>query len=126
VTNTTATEIQVEFVSASLLLQVTPQITAEGTVVLDVTVENNSPDFNNTAGGIPSIRTQRAQTKVPVSDGGTTVIGGIFLVNEGDSEVGVPWFRKVPVFGWLFRNQSIQKENRELLIFLTPKIMKLG
>ncbi len=126
VTNTTATEIQVEFVSASLLLQVTPQITAEGTVVLDVTVENNSPDFNNTAGGIPSIRTQRAQTKVLVSDGGTTVIGGIFLVNEGDSEVGVPWFRKVPVFGWLFRNQSIQKENRELLIFLTPKIMKLG
>jgi type IV pilus assembly protein PilQ len=126
VTNTTATEIQVEFVSASLLLQVTPQITAEGTVVLDVTVENNSPDFNNTAGGIPSIRTQRAQTKVLVADGGTTVIGGIFLVNEGDSEVGVPWFRKVPVFGWLFRNQAIQKENRELLIFLTPKIMKLG
>jgi len=126
VTNTTATEIQVQFVSASLLLQVTPQITAEGTVVLDVMVENNSPDFVNTAGGIPSIRTQRAQTKVLVSDGGTTVIGGIFVVNEGDSEVGVPWFRKVPVFGWLFRNQSIQKENRELLIFLTPKIMKLG
>jgi type IV pilus assembly protein PilQ len=126
ITNTTATEIQVEFVSASLLLQVTPQITAEGTVVLDVMVENNSPDFVNTAGGIPSIRTQRAQTKVLVSDGGTTVIGGIFVVNEGDSEVGVPWFRKVPVFGWLFRTQSIQKENRELLIFLTPKIMKLG
>ncbi|HXV75687.1 MAG TPA: type IV pilus secretin PilQ, partial [Candidatus Polarisedimenticolaceae bacterium] len=103
VTNTTATEIQVEFVSASLLLSVTPQITAEGTIVLDVTVENNSPDFVNTAGGIPSIRTQRAQTKVLISDGGTTVIGGIFVVNEGDSEVGVPWFRKLPVFGWLFR-----------------------
>jgi type IV pilus assembly protein PilQ len=126
ITNTTATEIQVEFVSASLLLQVTPQITAEGTVVLDVMVENNSPDFVNTAGGIPSIRTPRAQTKVLVGDGGTTVIGGIFVVNEGDSEVGVPWFRKIPVFGWLFRTQSIQKENRELLIFLTPKIMKLG
>lgn len=126
VTNTTATEIQVEFVSASLLLSVTPQITAEGTVVLDVTVENNSPDFVNTAGGIPSIRTQRAQTKVLISDGGTTVIGGIFTVNEGDSEVGVPWFRKLPIFGWLFRTQSIQQENRELLIFLTPKIVKLS
>ena len=126
VTNTTATEIQVEFVSASLLLSVTPQITAEGTVVLDVTVENNSPDFVNTAGGIPSIRTQRAQTKVLISDGGTTVIGGIFTVNEGDSEVGVPWFRKLPIFGWLFRQQSIQQENRELLIFLTPKIVKLS
>jgi type IV pilus assembly protein PilQ len=126
VTNTTATEIQVEFVSASLLLAVTPQITAEGTIVLDVTVENNSPDFVNTAGGIPSIRTQRAQTKVLINDGGTTVIGGIFVVNEGDSEVGVPWFRKLPVFGWLFKNQEIQQENRELLIFITPKIVKLG
>jgi type IV pilus assembly protein PilQ len=126
ITNTTATEIQVEFVSASLLLAVTPQITAEGTIILDVTVENNSPDFVNTAGGIPSIRTQRAQTKVLINDGGTTVIGGIFVVNEGDSEVGVPWFRKIPVFGWLFKQQSIQQENRELLIFITPKIVKLS
>jgi len=126
VTNTTATEIQVEFVSASLLLAVTPQITAEGTIILDVTVENNSPDFVNTAGGIPSIRTQRAQTKVLINDGGTTVIGGIFVVNEGTSEVGVPWFRKIPVFGWLFKQQSIQQENRELLIFITPKIVKLS
>jgi len=126
ITNTTATEIQVEFVSASLLLSVTPQITAEGTIILDVTVENNSPDFVNTAGGIPSIRTQRAQTKVLINDGGTTVIGGIFVVNEGSSEVGVPWFRKIPVFGWLFKQESIQQENRELLIFITPKIVKLS
>jgi type IV pilus assembly protein PilQ len=126
VTNTTATEIQVEFVSASLLLSVTPQITAEGPIILDVTVEHNSPDFVNTAGGIPSIRTQRAQTKVLINDGGTTVIGGIFVVNEGESEVGVPWFRKIPVFGWLFKQQSIQQENRELLIFITPKIVKLS
>jgi type IV pilus assembly protein PilQ len=126
IVNTTATEINVEFVSASLLLNVTPQITAEGTIVLDVVVENNSPDFNNTAGGIPSITTQRAQTKVLIADGGTTVIGGIFVVREGESEIGVPWFRKIPVFGWLFKNQRIIQENRELLIFITPKIIKLG
>jgi type IV pilus assembly protein PilQ len=126
IVNTTATEINVEFVSASLLLNVTPQITAEGTIILDVVVENNSPDFNNTAGGIPSITTQRAQTKVLISDGGTTVIGGIFVVREGESEIGVPWFRKIPVFGWLFKNQRIIQENRELLIFITPKIIKLG
>jgi type IV pilus assembly protein PilQ len=126
IVNTTATEINVEFVSASLRLIVTPQITAENTVILDVVVENNSPDFVNTAGDIPSIRTQRAQTKVLINDGGTTVIGGIFVVNEGDAETGVPWFRKIPVFGWLFRNQEIQRENRELLIFITPKIMKLA
>jgi len=126
IVNTTATEINVEFVSASLRLAVTPQITAEGTVSLDIIVENNSPDFVNTAGDIPSIRTQRAQTKVLINDGGTTVIGGIFTVNEGRSEVGVPWFRKIPIFGWLFRSQNITNENRELLIFITPKIVKLN
>jgi len=126
IVNTTATEINVEFVSASLKLAVTPQITAEGTVVLDVEVENNSPDFVNTAASIPSIRTQRAQTVVLVTDGGTTVIGGIFAVTDGRSEIGVPWFRKIPVFGWMFRSQNITKENRELLIFITPKIIKLN
>jgi type IV pilus assembly protein PilQ len=126
VVNTTATEIDVEFVSASLRLICTPQITAEGTIVLDIEVENNSPDFQQTAGGIPSIRTQRAQTKVLINDGGTTVIGGIFTVNEGQSEAGVPWFRKLPVFGWLFKTREITNENRELLIFITPKIVKLG
>ncbi len=126
IVNTTATEINVEFVSASLKMQVTPQITAEGTIILDIMVENNSPDFVNTAGGIPSIRTQRAQTKVLISDGGTTVIGGIFTVNEGRSEVGVPWFRKLPVFGWLFKQQNITNQNRELLIFITPKIMRIS
>ena len=124
ITNTTATEINVEFVSASLKLMVTPQITAEGTIILDVIVENNSADFVNTSGGVPSIRTQRAQTKVMIADGGTTVIGGIFTVNEGRSEIGVPWFRKLPVFGWLFKSQNITKQNRELLIFITPKIMQ--
>jgi len=126
VVNTTATEINVEYVSASLRLMVTPQITAEGTIILDVQVENNSPDFVNTVGDVPPINTQRAQTKVLINDGGTTVIGGIFTINEGVSETGVPWFRKIPVFGWLFKNRSIQNENRELLIFITPKIMKIG
>jgi type IV pilus assembly protein PilQ len=126
VVNTTATEINVEFVSASLRLEVTPQITAEGTVILDIVVENNSPDFVNRVESVPPINTQRAQTKVLIEDGGTTVIGGIFSVTEGTSETGVPWFRKVPVFGWLFKTQNITRQNRELLIFITPKITKLS
>jgi type IV pilus assembly protein PilQ len=126
IVSTTATEINVEFVSASLLLNVTPQITAENTIILDVLVENSSPDFENTAGGIPSIKSQRAQTKVLINDGGTTVIGGIFYVNEGNSEFGVPWFRKLPVFGWLFKQKTVNMENRELLIFITSKIVRLG
>jgi type IV pilus assembly protein PilQ len=126
VVNTTATEINVEFVSASLRLSVTPQITAEGTVIMDVTVENNQPDFLNRVGDVPPITTQRAQTKILVGDGGTAVIGGIFVVNEGVSDVGVPWFRKLPGVGWLFRNKVVTNTNRELLIFLTPKILKVG
>ncbi len=126
VVNTTATEINVEFVAASLRLEVTPQITAEGTIILDIIVENNTPDFVNRVADVPPINTQRAQTKVLIGDGGTTVIGGIFSVNEGSSETGVPWFRKLPVFGWLFKSQNITRQNRELLIFITPKIMKLS
>ncbi len=124
IVSTTATEIDVRFVAASLRLEVTPQITAEGTVVLELTVENNQPDFVNTVGEVPSINTQRAETKVMLPDGGTTVIGGIFTVNEGRSEVGVPWFRKLPGLGWLFRSRNTQTRNRELLIFITPRIIK--
>ena len=126
VVSTTATEINVEFVSASLRLAVTPQITADGTIAMDVIVENNSPDFQVEVSGVPGIRTQRAQTKILVADGGTAVIGGIFTINEGTSEVGVPWFRKIPGLGWLFKTRSITNENRELLIFITPKIVKIG
>jgi type IV pilus secretin PilQ/predicted competence protein len=126
VVNTTATEINVEFVSASLKMSVTPQITAEGTIILDVSVENNSPDFVNRVGDVPPIKTERAQTKVLIADGGTTVIGGIFTINEASSETGVPWFRKIPVLGWLFKQKNITNENRELLIFITPKILKVS
>ncbi len=122
VVNTTATEINVEFISASLKLEVTPQITAEGTIIMDIKVDNSSPDFNNRVGDTPAINTERAQTRVLVEDGGTTVIGGVFLLNEGESETGVPGLRKIPGLGWLFKNKNITKQNRELLIFITPRI----
>lgn len=124
IATTTATEIDVTFVSASLRLRCTPQITAEGTVVLDIEVENNSVDFVNQTGDVPPINTQRAQTKVLIPDGGTTVIAGIFSVNEGRDESGVPWFRSLPGLGWLFRSKQISTRNRELLIFITPRIIK--
>lgn len=124
IVTTTATEVDVQFIAASLLLRVTPQITAEGTIVLDLDVENNSPDFVVTVAGIPSINTQRASTKLLIRDGGTAVIGGIFTVNEGNDEVGVPWLRRLPGIGWLFKSRGIQSKNRELLIFVTGKIIQ--
>jgi type IV pilus assembly protein PilQ len=124
IVTTTATEVDVQFIAASLLLRVTPQITAEGTIALDLDVENNSPDFVVQVAGIPSINTQRAATKILIKDGGTAVIGGIFSVNEGNDEIGVPWLRKLPALGWLFKSRGITSKNRELLIFVTGKIIK--
>jgi len=119
----TAVANNVQFVSASLRLSVTPQITAEGTVIMDITVENNSPSSTIVVEQIPGIDTQRATTKVMVEDGGTTVIGGIFQVKDAKTEDGWPWLRKIPIFGWLFKTRTTSVQNRELLIFITPKIL---
>jgi type IV pilus assembly protein PilQ len=124
VVSTTATQINVEFISASLKLEVTPQITREGTVIMDLKVDNSSPDFVNRVGDVPPILTERAQTQVLVADGGTAVIGGIFKLNDSVTQAGVPGLSKIPGLGWLFRNKSINRKNTELLIFVTPRITK--
>jgi len=124
VTSTTATQINVEFISASLKLAVTPQITKEGTVIMDVAVENSSPDFVNRIGAIPPIITEKAITQILVADGGTAVIGGIFKLNDSITQAGVPGLQRMPLFGWLFRNKTINRKNTELLIFITPRVTK--
>jgi type IV pilus assembly protein PilQ len=124
VVTTTAVEINVQFISASLKLEVTPQITAEDTVIMNVTVENNSPDFVNRVGDVPPIITEKARTQILVRDGSTAVIGGIFKLTESNATAGVPGLKDIPALGWLFKNRSITKSNQELLVFLTPRILK--
>jgi type IV pilus assembly protein PilQ len=124
VVSTTATQINVEFISASLKLEVTPQITREGTVIMDLKVDNSSPDFVNRVGDVPPILTERAATQVLVADGGTAVIGGIFKLNDSVTQAGVPGLSKIPGLGWLFRSKSINRKNTELLIFITPRITR--
>ena len=124
VVSTTATQINVEFISASLKLEVVPQITKEGTVIMDVKVDNSSPDFVNRVGDVPPIITERAQTQILVGDGGTAVIGGIFKLNDSVTQANVPGLSKIPGLGWLFRNKTINRKNTELLIFITPRISK--
>ena len=124
VVSTTATQINVEFISASLKLEVTPQITKEGTVIMDIKVDNSSPDFINRVAEVPPIITERAETQILVADGGTAVIGGIFKLNNSVTRVSVPGLSKIPGLGWLFRNKSINRKNTELLIFITPRISK--
>lgn len=119
--NTTTTQ----FVTAALKLEVTPQITADQTIIMDVVVDKSAPDFGNLVGGIPPILTRKAEAQVMVKDGGTAVIGGIFQWSESENEDRVPFFGSVPIIKHLFRNRKVQQTNDELLLFLTPRIIKV-
>jgi type IV pilus assembly protein PilQ len=116
--------VTVQFYNAALTLVVTPQITYEGNIVLDLKVENNTADWANNVEGVPSIRTSESNTRVLVSDGGTTVIGGILVDSESNSEDKVPGLGSLPVVGNLFRRTSVTRSTQEVLFFVTPRIIK--
>lgn len=117
--------ITTTYVQASLRMTVLPQITAEGTVIMEVEVENNRPNLSILGiGGTPAIDTESARTTLLVEDGGTTVIGGIFTASENFQQGRTPVLHRIPLLGWLFKNTNVTRENRELLIFLTPRIIR--
>ena len=116
--------VTVTFKDAVLILRVTPQITAANTVIMKVEIENATADFSREVNGIPPIDTQRANTQVQINDGATTVIGGIFVTREDQSSDRTPMLHRIPLFGWLFRRETSSDESRELLIFITPRILK--
>jgi type IV pilus assembly protein PilQ len=117
--------VTVTFRDAALTLKVTPQITAANTVLMQIAVENASPDFSRSVNNIPPIDTQRANTRVLVSDGDTTVIGGIYVSREQTTQDRTPGLHQIPLLGWLFKRDTLADESRELLIFITPKIQRL-
>jgi type IV pilus secretin PilQ/predicted competence protein len=121
VSNNTVT---VTFKDAVLVLRVTPQITAANTVIMKITIENATADFSRQVNGIPPVDTQRANTQVQIDDGATTVIGGIFTSTEQTSNERTPLLHRIPILGWLFKNERFEDESRELLIFITPRILK--
>lgn len=114
----------VQFVEAVLLLSVTPQITADGTIFLDVTLTKNRPEFGATVRGLPTIQIKEAKTTVMVADGDTTVIGGVYTYEESVSKTFVPGLGRIPVLGWLFKTTTRRNDRRELLVFITPTIVK--
>jgi len=116
--------VSVQFVDAVLELDVTPQITADGTIYMDVTVENDQIDQSiPRVEGIPAIDTQSAETKVTVNDGATVVIGGIIVTSQRTDIQQVPLFGSVPVIGNLFKHTTVSSTSSELLFFLTPRIL---
>jgi type IV pilus assembly protein PilQ len=116
--------VAVSFKDATLKLQVTPQITNSGTVIMNVSLENATPDFARQVNGIPPINTQRALTTVQVSDGATTVIGGIFTSQEQSTNDRTPILHRVPILKWLFQRNTFTDSSNELLIFITPRILR--
>jgi type IV pilus assembly protein PilQ len=116
--------ISTEFIDAVLRLQVTPQITAEGTIYMDVDVENTAIDPGiPRVMGIPALDTQEAQTKVLVVDGGTVVIGGVIISNQQTSVSQTPLLGSIPVVGHLFKHTTVSSNSTELLFFITPRII---
>jgi type IV pilus assembly protein PilQ len=116
--------IAVSFKDAALTLRVRPQITSAGTIIMRVVLENAAPDYSRSVNGIPPIDTQRAVTTVLVADGETTVIGGIATQRVQESTGRTPGLHRVPWLGRLFRRDDRSDDQRELLIFITPRITR--
>jgi len=116
--------ITVAFIDANLQLDVTPQITSEGTIIMDLKVEKAEADFTRTVNGTPTIIRKAIETQVLVRDGGTAVLGGVYITNSSTGQTGVPFLSKIPLLGFLFRNDTRAEKNVELLIFITPRVLR--
>jgi type IV pilus assembly protein PilQ len=114
---------QIQFRKAVLKLEVTPQITPEGAIFLDVKVNRDSPSAIATGGAGVAIDTKAVQTQVLVENGGTVVLGGIYEQTERTTVTKVPLLGDVPVLGWLFRNRTRVNDRTELMIFITPRVV---
>jgi type IV pilus assembly protein PilQ len=114
----------VTYVDAFLRLTVVPQITSEGTIFLNVDVENTTPDFGRTVQGNPTLITQQATTQVLVTDGGTVVIGGVIQTNNSMNVAQVPVLGDIPFLGNLFKRRTVSTSNQELIFFITPRIIQ--
>jgi type IV pilus assembly protein PilQ len=113
------------FKQAALSLEVTPQITPDNRIIMEVKVTKDAPDFSNAAasGGVPAITKNEVDAKVLVADGETIVIGGVFSNTQSKSVDKVPFLGDIPYLGTLFRRDVVKDSKSELLIFLTPRIM---
>jgi type IV pilus assembly protein PilQ len=117
---------ETSFENAELMLEVTPEINPDGSVILKINASNSAVGsiVPTGTGNAISIDEKKAETKVLVQDGETTVIGGIFVEDERDADTGVPFLKDIPMLGELFKSTTKTRDRRELLIFITPRILK--
>jgi type IV pilus assembly protein PilQ len=121
---TTEGTITTDFVEANVKLTVTPHVTNDGTIKLSLKVKKDAPDPSTSVGGVPSIDKKEAISEVLIRDGGVVAIAGIYSISKTDGAEGIPLFSKIPLLGWLFKRENKEDLRRDLLIFISPKVMK--
>lgn len=123
---TTTSPATIAFKDALLKLEVKPKITDDNRISMDIKATNDRADYTKAlvAGQQMPIIKNEVESKVVVRDGDTVVIGGVAKVDETKITAGVPWFYKIPVLGWLFKTENIDIKKRQLLVFITPKILE--
>ena len=116
----------ITFKEAVLKLECKPKITPDGTISMEIKANNDAADYTQavTLGGNPPINKNEVESKVVVHDGDTIVLGGIVITNDQSGVTGVPWFQKIPILGWLFKTENLSKNRKQLMVFITPKIIK--
>lgn len=123
--NGTAVQESFQFKPLTLKLEVTPQVTADGSVIMKVLVNRQfrGADVSSAGQGAFAVNSREANTKVLVKNGQTAVIGGIYQSDAVEGESGVPWLREIPIVNYLFRSKNTSKAKSELLVFLTPRVI---
>jgi type IV pilus assembly protein PilQ len=121
---TTEGTVTTDFIDANIKLTVTPHVTKDGTIKLILKVKKDAPDPSITVQGVPSIDKKEAISEVLIKDGGVVAIAGIYSISKSDGAEGVPLFSKIPLLGWLFKRENKEDNRKDLLIFVSPRIMK--
>jgi type IV pilus assembly protein PilQ len=121
---TTEGTVTTDFIDANIKLTVTPHVTNDGTIKLKLKVKKDAPDTSISVQGVPSIDKKEAISEVLIRDGGVVAIAGIYSITKSDGTEGVPLFHKIPLLGWLFKRENKEDSRKDLLIFISPKIMK--
>jgi type IV pilus assembly protein PilQ len=115
-----------EKINTGITLVVTPQISSDGFVLMNIYAKSSQPDFARSVDGIPSEISREANSNVLIKDSETVVLGGIFRNTDDDRESGIPYLRNIPALGWLFKRNLTNNRREELLVFLTPRIVSAG
>jgi type IV pilus assembly protein PilQ len=116
--------VTTEFIEANLKLTVTPHLTNDGNIKLKIKASNDEPDFERNVQGVPTIKKKEAVTEVLVRDNDIIVIAGVYDIDEGKVNRGIPLFSRIPLFGWLFKYEKKTFTKEDLIIFISPKVLR--